>query len=180
MESIEAGNLVIGAQNDKLVFEIRGQGSTVVPLEDLPAIVAFLSGCNDTSRNRRAGFRLCLADIEPVALAGLSAEVESAEGLWTPVTLMDLSIAGLHVDSPGFTGDYGDQVKVRLNWRDNAVELAAVLVRRARPDGTTAIKFTDIYDGDGDLDPPSGLRTIVEELELLWLEQRLSAGGARA
>ena len=175
MDSVEAGNLVIAAQRDKLVFEIRGQGSTVVPLEDLPEIVAFLTACNAAGRNRRTGLRLCLDDIDPGALADLTAQVESAEGQWLPVRLVDLSIAGVHIDSPGFAGDYGDQVKVRLGWRGNEVELPAVLVRRAQAGGTTAIRFTDVFDADGDLDPPPALRYLVEELELLWLAQRLSS-----
>jgi hypothetical protein len=180
MDSIQSGNLVIGAQKDKLVFEIRGQGPgrAVVPLEDLPLILEFLNACNDTSRNRRVGFRLRLADIDPGELTHLSAALESAGGQWLEVKPVDLSIAGMHIDSPDFAGDYGDQVKVRLKWHGTAIDLPAVLVRRSRPGGTSAIQFTDIFDDDGNLEPPPGLKAIIHELELLWLEQHLSGRGA--
>lgn len=92
----------------------------------------------------------------------------------TPVAearALNLSLIGILIETP--QGDVrmspDSSIEVSLRHGDVQVTLRAEL--RRRYDRKLALFFPDVLE-DGSLDPPVELRTIVRDLELLWLRQR--------
>ncbi len=84
---------------------------------------------------------------------------------------LNVSLIGILVETPRGDVDIPADADVQVSLRrgDTQVRLRAEL--RRRYERCVALFFPDVLQ-DGRLEPPMELRTIVRELELLWLRQR--------
>jgi hypothetical protein len=114
----------------------------------------------------RMAFRV---PILKVADLGLELRVNGAQV--ADARPLNLSLIGILIETPRGDVRIPPDADIRVSVQHGDVQVTLRAELRRRYERRLALFFPDVLD-DGSLDPPDELRTIVRELELLWLRQR--------
>ncbi len=169
MSEMRSGNLIIRTKNNKVEFEVVGKSCSCAHIDpsELPIIVQFLNTYFYSQSDHRTAFRIDLSRLKQDISKHFRVFVETTDRQ-VAVKPIDVSVAGIYVETEQVIGKVGAKVNVSLSYDNKTIVLQAIVVRQSITSTHTALHFIDA-GREGVFGPPSRLDFIFRELETLWL-----------
>ncbi|MDZ7782099.1 MAG: PilZ domain-containing protein [Halioglobus sp.] len=170
MESLNFGKLTI-TQTEAGV-EIDSHGAALLKNADIPLLLEFLKQYLSDYADLRSSWRLNVEQLKDTPAEKLAVSV-SGKHASTQLTVLDISLTGMFLESDKPLGERGEQVEVNVEFAGEQAVLQGTIIRHDDERNRVAVNFPGCVDANGELCPPEAYRSIFYGLEQIWLDKKL-------
>ncbi len=167
---LKVGEVVVRAEGSGVVLSMGDSGQNLhLDAEHLPDLINFFASLAPSPSERRIGFRIPVAKMDPNTRDDLQMEITLDGRTWS-VQPVDFSLTGVLVETDERPAE-GADLELSIDFMGMKSKMRAKVVRLLG-ENKVAMHFPSTLR-DGELDPPDSLIGVYRKIEGIWLKQRM-------